>query len=181
MQAVSDIALLYRQRGHEQYAGEPVTQLAHALQAALLAERDGADDELVTAALVHDIGHLLIDTGRTPALRGLDDRHQSAALPFLRGLFGHRLIDAVHWHVDAKRYLCFARTGYELALSEDSQLSLRLQGGVFDAESANDFIQRPGAGDAVRLREWDDLAKESDLSTPPIEHFLERAQRISLR
>jgi predicted HD phosphohydrolase len=87
----------------------------------------------------------------------------------------------VHWHVDAKRYLCFARTGYELALSEDSQRSLRLQGGAFDAESANDFIQRTGAGDAVRLREWDDLAKEPDLSTPPIEHFLERAQRIALR
>ena len=45
--------------GGAQYLGEPVTQLEHALQAAALAEAAGADEALVIAALLHDIGHLL--------------------------------------------------------------------------------------------------------------------------
>ena len=36
--------------------GYPVSRLGHTLQAATRALRDGADDELVVAALVHDIG-----------------------------------------------------------------------------------------------------------------------------
>jgi predicted HD phosphohydrolase len=37
-------------------AGYPVSRLEHSLQAATRARRDGADDDLVIAALVHDIG-----------------------------------------------------------------------------------------------------------------------------
>ena len=37
-------------------AGYPVTRLEHSLQAATRALRDGADDELIVAALVHDVG-----------------------------------------------------------------------------------------------------------------------------
>ena len=37
-------------------AGYPVSRLQHSLQAATRALRDGADDDLVVAALVHDIG-----------------------------------------------------------------------------------------------------------------------------
>jgi predicted HD phosphohydrolase len=36
--------------------GYPVTRLEHSLQAATRARRDGADDELVVAALIHDLG-----------------------------------------------------------------------------------------------------------------------------
>ena len=35
---LSDIEHLFNQRGHEQYTGEPVTQLEHALQSAALGE-----------------------------------------------------------------------------------------------------------------------------------------------
>ena len=90
-----DIEQLFADRGGEQYSGESVTQLEHALQCALLAEAEGADDELVTAALLHDLGHLLHDLGDTPSLQGVDDIHQYRALPFLRGLFG----DAVRLRV----------------------------------------------------------------------------------
>ena len=86
MLILADIAELFARKGHEQYAGEPVTQLEHALQTAHLAEQAGADDELVTACLLHDLGHLLQDLGETPTLRGVDDVHQYAALPFLRCL-----------------------------------------------------------------------------------------------
>ena len=180
MLTLPDIEALFARRGHEQYSGEPVTQLQHALQAAALAEADGADDELVTAALLHDLGHLVHDHGESPTLRGLDDLHQFVAIPFLRGLFSDRVLGAVQAHVDAKRYLCAARPGYLQALSADSQRSLVLQGGVFDAAQAAAFLARPFAAEAVRVRLWDDEAKAPDLITPPLGHFMGRARRCLL-
>lgn len=180
MLTIDDIETLFNRRGAEMYSGEPVTQLQHALQSAALAEADGADDELVTAALLHDLGHLVHEHGETPSLRGIDDVHQYAALPFLRGLFADRVLGAIQGHVDAKRYLCATRPGYHEALSADSKRSLLLQGGVFDETQAAAFIAKPGAAEAVRLRLWDDLAKSADMTTPPLGHFLERARRIVL-
>ena len=40
--SLQDIEELFARRGAEQYAGEPVTQLEHALQCAMLAESAGA-------------------------------------------------------------------------------------------------------------------------------------------
>ncbi len=180
MLSLDDIEAVFARRGAEQYSGEPVTQLEHALQSAALAEAEGADDELVTAALLHDLGHLLQDLGQTPTLRGVDDVHQYAALPFLRGLFGERVLGGIRLHVDAKRYLCATRADYHDALSEDSKRSLKLQGGVFDPAQAEVFIAQPGAPDAVRLRLWDDRAKVAGLPTPPLSHYLGRARRCAL-
>lgn len=174
---LDDIRMLFDRRGAEQYSGEPVTQLEHALQCAQLAEQAGADDALVTAALLHDLGHLLNDQGESPSLRGIDDLHQFYALPFLRGLFAGAVLEPIRWHVDAKRYLCATRAHYHAALSEDSQRSLVLQGGVFTAAQAEEFIARPHAHEAVQLRLWDDQAKAAGLATPPLAHFLARAAR----
>ncbi len=44
-----------RKLDHSLY-GYPVTRLQHSLQAATRALRDGADEELIVAALLHDIG-----------------------------------------------------------------------------------------------------------------------------
>ncbi|MET0543626.1 MAG: phosphonate degradation HD-domain oxygenase [Variovorax sp.] len=178
--SLRDIEALFDRRGAEQYSGEPVTQLEHALQTAWLAEQAGADDELVTAALLHDLGHLLNDQGESPTLRGIDDVHQYFALPFLRGVFGDRVLDAIKWHVDAKRYLCATRPDYWQSLSADSKRSLELQGGIFSADEAQQFIAREHASDAVALRLWDDLAKAADLQTPSLDHYLARAQRCML-
>ena len=174
-----DIEQLFARRGGEQYSGEPVTQLEHALQSAWLAESEGADDELVTAALLHDLGHLLHELGDTPSLQGIDDVHQYRALPFLRGLFSETVLDAIRLHVDAKRYLCAVWPGYFASLSDDSKRSLALQGGIFDAGQAEAFIAQRGAVQAARLREWDDKAKTPGLVTPPLSHFLERASRCT--
>ena len=175
-----DIAQLFAQKGAEQYTGEPVTQLEHALQTALQAEQEGADDALVTAALLHDLGHLLHDLGDTPTLQGVDDVHQYRALPFLRGLFDDTVLEPIKLHVDAKRYLCATRPDYFAALSADSQRSLVLQGGVFSQGQAASFIQLGGATDAMRVRLWDDRAKEAGLSTPPLAHYLARARRCAV-
>ena len=168
---LDDIALLFARHGAEQYSGEPVTQLEHALQTAHLAEQSEASDELVTACLLHDLGHLLNEQGETPTLRGIDDTHQYCALPFLRGLFPDAVLDAIKLHVDAKRYLCRANEDYWARLSEDSKRSLELQGGVFAPAQAERFIRQPFAADAVKLRLWDDAAKVPGLPTPDLAHF----------
>jgi len=45
--------------------GYPVSRLGHSLQAATRAMRDGADDELLVAALIHDIGDELAPYNHT--------------------------------------------------------------------------------------------------------------------
>ena len=179
MLSLADIETLFQRRGAEQYSGEPVTQLEHALQCAALAQAQDADDELTTACLLHDLGHLLHEGGDTPTLRGVDDVHQFAALPFLRALFGPRVLGAIQLHVDAKRYLCATRPGYHANLSADSKRSLVLQGGVFSAAQSAAFMARTGAGDAVTLRLCDDAAKLAGAVTPPLGHFLQRAARCT--
>jgi phosphonate degradation associated HDIG domain protein len=169
---IGDICALFAAKGSRMYSGEPVTQLEHALQSADLAETAGADVELVTAALLHDLGHLLNDQGDTPTAQGIDDVHQYFALPFLRPLFADGVLDAIKLHVDAKRYLCATRPAYYDALSEDSKRSLMLQGGIFDAADAAEFIARPHAPRAVELRLWDDVAKVAGRRTASLEHFV---------
>jgi phosphonate degradation associated HDIG domain protein len=168
---IEEILSLYEIKGNRAYEGEGVTQLEHALQSAHLAEQALAPPELICAALLHDLGHLLNDRGETPTLRGVDDRHQYVALPFLRKSFPAAVCAPIGLHVDAKRYLCATRPGYRDALSEDSKRSLALQGGVFPPEEAERFIRRPFAADAVRVRLWDDAAKVAGAATPGLDHF----------
>jgi phosphonate degradation associated HDIG domain protein len=178
---IEEILALYAQKGGRAYEGEAVTQLEHALQSAHLAERAGAPPALVCAALLHDAGHLLNDRGETPTLRGVDDKHQCAALPFLRKVFPKSVTEAVRLHVDAKRYLCATRLGYEEALSADSKRSLVLQGGVFSAGEAARFIGQPHAADAVQVRLWDDAAKAAGAPTPDLAHFEAVLRAVALR
>jgi phosphonate degradation associated HDIG domain protein len=178
--SLSDICVLFARKGGREYDGEGVTQLEHALQTAAQAEATGAPAPLVAAALLHDLGHLLNDQGETPTLRGVDDLHQFAALPFLRGTYGDDVLEPIRLHVDAKRYLCATRAGYYDALSADSKRSLVLQGGIYAAAESAAFIAKPHAIEAVSLRLWDDLAKIPGAATPPLAHFvaaLEAAQR----
>ena len=109
----------------------------------------------MTAGLLHDLGHLLQDLGST-TLRGVDDMHRCAALPFLRGLFGERVLGSIRLHVDAKRWLCCSRPAYHDALSADSQRSLELQRGTFDAAQAEAFIanRRARRGAAAPMGGW---------------------------
>ncbi|MEY8688546.1 MAG: phosphonate degradation HD-domain oxygenase [Leptothrix sp. (in: b-proteobacteria)] len=178
---LDQIAALFEQHGGAVYSGEPVTQREHSLQCAARAEAAGADDELITAALLHDIGHLIAGSAHeTPTLHGIDDRHQHRALPWLRGRFSARVLGAIELHVDAKRLLCAIEPGYEVALSADSQRSLQLQGGVFNTAQSAQFLARPGAREAIALRRWDDLAKIDGGVTPPLAHYMAIAWRCAI-
>ena len=54
---VNHIEDVFTRRGAESYLGEDVTMAQHMLQAAQSAEKSGAEDSLIVAALLHDIGH----------------------------------------------------------------------------------------------------------------------------
>jgi predicted HD phosphohydrolase len=71
--SLDDIRTLFDRHGNIAYSDEPVTQREHALQTAALAEAAGASDALITAALLHDLGHLLNLQGETPTAHGIDD------------------------------------------------------------------------------------------------------------
>ena len=133
MLSLDDIELLFARHGPAQYSGEPVTQLEHALQTAHLAEQSDADDALVTACLLHDLGHLLNEQGETPTLRGIDDTHQYFALPFLRGLLPDAVLVADQAARRRQALPVRDQPGYYARLSDDSKRSLALQGGPFDA------------------------------------------------
>ncbi|MGD1861327.1 MAG: phosphonate degradation HD-domain oxygenase [Leptolyngbyaceae cyanobacterium] len=168
---LTDLFQLYRDRGGSQYGGEAVTQLAHALQCATLADQAGESPELVLACLFHDLGHLVHHLGDDVALRGIDDRHEHRAIPYLQQLFSPAVTIPIELHVAAKRYLCAVDADYWAALSPASQRSLKLQGGIFSDEEAEAFIQQPHAPAAVKLRRWDDLAKVPHQATPTLEYF----------
>jgi len=174
---LGDIEKLFRDHGHIAYSGEAVTQLEHALQTAALAEADAAGDELVAAALLHDLGHLLNLQGETPTARGIDDQHQYFAIPFIRALFASAVIEPIRLHVDAKRALCALEPEYYEGLSEDSRRSLTLQGGILSRAETDAFLARPFAREAMRLRRWDDAAKVPGHETAPLAHYLEAVAR----
>jgi phosphonate degradation associated HDIG domain protein len=176
--SLEDIRGLFEAHGKMSYSGEPVSQLEHALQSGALAEAEGASDELVAAAFLHDLGHLLNLQGETPTSRGIDDLHQYFALPFLRAVLPDAVLEPIRLHVDAKRCLCAVDQTYFGRLSADSVRSLELQGGIFSDDEAQAFLQKPYAEDALRLRRWDDLAKQADRATPDLDHYLHVVSRV---
>ncbi|MGF1578813.1 MAG: phosphonate degradation HD-domain oxygenase [Gemmataceae bacterium] len=168
---VDRIFSLFRERGESAYIGEKVSQQEHALQAAWAAEKHGAKSELIAAALLHDIGHLLHRLSEDVADQGIDDRHEEVGQRFLEKHFPPEVTEPVRLHVAAKRYLCAIDPNYFGQLSAASVKSLGLQGGPFSEREAAEFESRPHWQAAVALRRWDELAKVENLKTPDLEQF----------
>ena len=178
--SVSEVLALFEKGGHSEYGGEEVTQLQHALQTAQLAEKENSPVELVVAALLHDFGHLLHNLPDDAPDRGVDDLHETAAERSLASLFPLAVTEPIKLHVQAKRFLCSTDNTYHSKLSEASITSLELQGGTMSAEELLEFKSHPHWEDAIRLRIWDDLAKEPEAKTPPLDHYLDFLEHASL-
>lgn len=170
MSTIDEIRAAFARRGHEGY-GEGVTQLEHALQCAVFAERDGAPEPLVVAALLHDIGHMLHDLPEDIADQGVDTVHESLGSAWLSQHFGPEVSEPVRLHVAAKRYLSASEPGYYDVLSEASKLSLKLQGGPMSTDEQRRFAAERFFKDSVDLRRWDDEGKIVGLKTPDLGHF----------
>jgi len=167
-----EILNLFEKNGSSMYGGEAVTQLEHALQCAELARQNNASDELVTASLLHDIGHLLHDLPDDASDNGIDDMHELLGNKYLQNHFKLAAVEPVKLHVQAKRYLCAVDDNYYETLSEPSKISLSFQGGIMNAEEVQQFEQNEFYKEAVALRKWDDLAKDPNFVSPAIDTFI---------
>lgn len=177
---VERIEDLFRAHGEKPYEGarrEAVSALAHALQCAQLAEWAHADEALVAAALLHDIGHFLA-ADAVARNDTLDDRHEVNAVPFLAQGFDASVVEPVRLHVEAKRYLVRVDAAYAETLSPASSHSLALQGGPMRDDELERFEALPFAHHAVQLRRWDDLAKLPDRRTPSLGYYLALLQDV---
>ncbi|HVW73324.1 MAG TPA: HD domain-containing protein [Rhizomicrobium sp.] len=174
---LEEIEQLYALRGCLHY-GEGVTQIEHALQSAILAEAEGAGPDLIVAALLHDIGHLLVSEEDVAQGR-FDDRHEAVGARMLKALFPEPVWRPVALHVAAKRYLCFTEPQYWAGLSPASRQSLKLQGGPFDQAQALVFQSAPFWQEAVRLRRFDDMGKRAEISGRAFADYLPMMRDLS--
>lgn len=175
---VDFIADIFARRGAEEYLGEEVTISEHMYQSAQLAEQAGASEELIVAALLHDIGHFTNEFPDNAAELGIDSHHDRAGAAVLAAYFPKVVTDCVRHHVSAKRYLCATNPDYFNTLSDASVLSLKLQGGPMNEKSVEKFAKNPDVDAIVQVRIWDDEAKIPGKKTHKFDHYAPMIQRI---
>jgi phosphonate degradation associated HDIG domain protein len=174
---VDEIFDLYEQYGNADYIGEPVSQLEHMSQSAALAMNEGGDEELILAAFFHDIGHLCEFVMPVEKMDGIGIvDHESIGGQFLlqRG-FSERIAKLVQSHVTAKRYLTFKHPDYYNKLSPASKETLAHQGGVMSLAEATDFELDPLHTEYIKMRDWDDRAKETQVPVMDLQYLKELA------
>jgi phosphonate degradation associated HDIG domain protein len=159
-QVIAEVFGLYERFGDSDYIGEPVSQIEHMSQAAQLAMAEGFDDEVVLAAFFHDIGHICADSAQNMGGFGVVSHERLGADYLRRAGFSERMARLVEYHVQAKRYLTLKTPGYYERLSEASRRTLAYQGGIMTEAEAEAFEQDPLCEVSLRMRHWDELAKE---------------------
>jgi len=171
MNPIDELFAILESLGRKQYGETTVSQYEHAVQCAVQAEQAGASPALVTAALFHDIGHLVERDGYSMIERGQDAHHEQAGATYLARWFGAEVTEPVRLHVPAKRYLTVGDPSYAAQLSPASTRSLKAQGGPLTPAEAEAFLVQPFAHQAIALRRWDEGAKVRGAAIPPLAHF----------
>jgi predicted HD phosphohydrolase len=156
-----NIAGLLVKRGAMRWGDEAVSALDHALQCAALARAVGAADEVVLAALLHDVGHLISDAEESSVTH-----HGLWAARFLRPFVPPKVAWLVEHHVMAKRYLCTVDRLYADSLSLGSLRSWVRQGGALDRERRSELERQAWLPDVLAMRRWDEAAKEPRARVP---------------
>ncbi len=133
-------------------AGYQVTRLEHSLQTATRAEADGADEEMIAGALVHDLGDSLAP-----------DNHSNYAAQILRP----SVRSEVTWVVE--HHGLFQKVYYAHFFGEDPKLREAYRDHPY-YESCVRFCER-----------WDQAAFDPDYPTRPLEHFEPLVRRIFSR
>lgn len=176
---VEEIFSLFEKHGADDYIGEAISQIEHACQCAQLAEKDGDDEEVILAALFHDLGHICSKYTEGESMRGYGhQRHEKLGADFLRQRgFSEKIIRLVENHVQAKRYLCAKKPEYYRKLSEASKETLKFQGGPMTAEETTAFETDPLFRLSIKLRAWDEAAKEENVPLPDLNIYREMAKR----
>jgi phosphonate degradation associated HDIG domain protein len=166
-----EIIALFETKGGANYSGEKITQLEHACQAAQLAEKDGNDDEVILAAFLHDLGHLLDEGEEEMDGYGVKD-HEAIGAEYLKARgFSAKITTLVNAHVEAKRYLCAVNQRYFDNLSHASKMTLTFQGGVMREDELDVFERNPLKNLIIKMRTWDEEAKHENISLPDLSLF----------
>lgn len=169
---------IFERRGGEEYLGEPVTMAQHMLQGATIAEQQGMDEEIIVAALLHDVGHFTSEFGTYHPDDTEDRHHEDAGAEVLQQFFPSSVTDCVKFHVAAKRYLCATRPDYFRRLSAASVHTLQLQGGPMQPAEVAEFEANPNLQKIIQVRYLDEAGKHPDMETPDYWHFAPMVQRI---
>ena len=197
-EAVERVLRLFEEFGSDDYIGEEISQTEHAIQAHDLALRlfpetatAATRQEFATAALLHDVGHLLGAQSAAKHLDGHGAIQEQADGPFVVermgdcGISGHERLGAqylrqlgfrsvvcelVEGHVIAKRYLA-RDPEFLTTLSPASTVTLEYQGGPLSDEAAAEFAAHPFFDLLLILRRCDDLAKVPHLPLPSFSSF----------
>ena len=167
---------LFEYGAAKSYGSQEIGMCDHMLRTAALAKQDNAPDTLVAAALLHDVGHFLVDysptyeDARHAAMldASRDKRHEVVGAAFLKPFFGPAITEPIRLHVSAKRYLSAVDPNYQKGLTATTQHTLKLQGGPMTAAEVADFRSNPYGEASARLRRYDD---DSLCSRTPIQEF----------
>ena len=173
-----DTLFSYMEDRGQAFYDEVVTQLEHALQCAALARQRNAAPTLITGALLHDIGHIILDEhSAREAFLNTDLNHEEVGALYLEPFFPEVVTTPIRLHVPAKRYLCTTDPSYWDGLSDASKRSLELQGGTMSDEEREAFEQIPYFEDGLILRRWDDLAKVKGLEVAGLDTYRDIVQQ----
>jgi len=169
---IDDLVDLYESAEAEILYDEVVTEREHGEQCAVAARAAGASTALIAAALLHDVGHLVLRDNQPLGVElERDHHHDRAGALLLTRWFGPEVTDPVRLHVVAKRYLCTTEAGYAECLSPSSVRSLDVQGGLMTSAEVDDFESNPHASSATALRRWDDAGKVDGLVVEPVASY----------
>lgn len=132
--------------------GYRVTRLQHSLQTACRAEADGADEEMIAGALIHDLGDALAP-----------ENHSNYAAEIIRPYVRAEVTWVVEHHG------VFQKVYYAHFYGEDPQLRAAYRDHPY-YESCVRFCER-----------WDQAAFDPDYPMKPLEHFEPLVRRIFSR
>jgi putative nucleotidyltransferase with HDIG domain len=172
---VEIIFQLFNKKGDDMYIGEPVTKYQHMVQSAMIAQNLGYTDEMVIAALLHDIGHVCVEMTPDNDMNGFGIKnHDLIGAQLLReNGFSDLVVSAVENHVAAKRYLCTKFQNYYDQLSLASLETLKLQGGMMNETEILEFENHPYFDENIKIRKIDELAKDEHMEIVAVESFKE--------
>lgn len=171
MRVIDFIRTQYTENGHVAY-GEHISMTNHMLQSAFYAEQAGSSKEVVVAAFLHDIGHLLHGLPEDISDHGIDGFHEDIGERCLKGYLPTLVTDCIRLHVQAKRYMCTLKPAYYEKLTGASRESLAIQGGLMSDQEVAAFESEPYYKEAMRVRVYDDMGKQAELEHPDLDYYL---------
>ena len=154
------------------YIGEGLTISEHMIQTAMLAEKNKCSDDLICSSLLHDYGHFVIEDPNQLVDDKIDGNHETIGANYLKKYFSKQIVEPILLHVDAKKYLARNKK-YFNSLSKASKTSLKLQGGIMNDIEAEKFETNKNYKDAIKLRRFDEGAKNLNIKIKKIEDYKE--------